>query len=161
AIVGYLPPHEDWPGHDLTYQARLGLLSPPHLPRALIADVGGAQEAVNTALMLLLARERGQGSHYVQVSLAGAAERFAEPLRHGLSASGGELGGGLPVYGVYQTRDGWIALAALEPHFWQRLTHELGLSFPDRDKLETVFRTRTAREWEEWAVERDLPLAAL
>lgn len=161
AMVGYPPPHEDRPGHDLTYQAHLGLLTPPHLPRAMIADVGGAQEAVTAALGLLLARERGQGSHVQQVSLAGAAERFAEPLRHGLTAPGHELGGGLPVYGLYETAEGWLAVAALEPHFGQRLCQELGLPTPDRTRLATIFRTRSAQQWEEWAAERDLPLAAV
>ena len=35
AVVGHQPPDDTLPGHDLTYQARLGLLDPPHLPRAL------------------------------------------------------------------------------------------------------------------------------
>src|SRR5438094_137949 len=33
AIVGYPPPNQDVPGHDLTYQARAGLVEPPRLPR--------------------------------------------------------------------------------------------------------------------------------
>ena len=44
AIVGYLPPHENVPGHDLTYQAAYGMLTPPHLPRVLVADMAGAHE---------------------------------------------------------------------------------------------------------------------
>lgn len=161
AIVGYPPPHEDRPGHDLTYQAHFGLLIPPHLPRALLADMGGAEEAVQAALVLLLARERGQGSHSLTLSLAGAASRFAVALRHGLTAPGHELGGGLPAYGLYETAEGWIALAALEAHFGQRLCQELGLTAPERARLATIFRTRTARQWEEWAAERDLPIAAV
>lgn len=161
AIVGYPEPHEDRAGHDLTYQAHLGLLTPPHLPRAMIADIGGAQEAVSAALALLLARERGQGTGHAQVSLAGAAKRFAEPLRHTLTAPGRELGGGLPVYDLYETQEGWIAVAALEPHFQQRLCSELGMTKPDRALLATRFRTRSAWQWEAWALERDLPIAAL
>src|SRR5580765_1980651 len=38
AIVGYPAPKENVAGHDLTYQAALGLLVPPHLPRTLLAD---------------------------------------------------------------------------------------------------------------------------
>ncbi len=41
AIVGNAPPDENHPGHDLTYQAQHGLLSPPNLPRSLFADLGG------------------------------------------------------------------------------------------------------------------------
>jgi len=161
AIVGHGPPKEEAPGHDLTYQAQCGLLSPPHLPRACIADWAGAQEIVIAALGLILARQRNQEGSYVQISLAGAADRFAEPLRRGLTAPGGILGGGYPGYGVYRTRGGSIALAALEPHFWQKLADELGLSAPTRERLEDVFLTRTALEWETWAGEKDLPLVAV
>jgi crotonobetainyl-CoA:carnitine CoA-transferase CaiB-like acyl-CoA transferase len=161
AIVGYPPPRENWPGHDLTYQARLGLLSPPHLPRALIADSAGAQAVVSAALALLLARERGQGGQHLTVSLAEAAREFAQPLRQGLTVPGGVLGGGLPGYNLYRAREGWLALAALEPHFRHRLAAELGLSTPGHEELTSVFLTRTASQWEAWGVERDLPIAAL
>jgi len=161
AIIGYAPPEEELSGHDLTYQARLGLLEPPRLPRTMIADLAGADLAVRAALALLLARERGQGAQYASVSLAKAAEGFAEPLRRGLTASSGILGGALPSYNLYRAREGWIALAALEPHFWRRLTAELRLSSPDQHQLQEVFLSRTALEWEAWGVERDLPLAAV
>jgi crotonobetainyl-CoA:carnitine CoA-transferase CaiB-like acyl-CoA transferase len=161
AIVGYPPPHENLAGHDLTYQARLGLLEPPHLPRAMIADFAGAEAAVHAALALLLSRERGQGSHSAQVSLAKAAAGFAEPLRQGLTAPEGILGGAFAGYNIYRAREGWVALAALEPHFWRKLSAELGMDSPDRQQLQSVFLSRTASEWETWGVERDLPLAAL
>ena len=70
------------------------------------ADIAGAQEVVTTALTLLLARERGNPSGYAEVSLADAAEPFAEPLRQGLTTPGGPLGGGLPGYNLYETKDG-------------------------------------------------------
>lgn len=161
AIVGFPTPQEDVPGHDLTYQARLGLVAPPQLPRTCVADLAGAQEVVSAALSLILARERGQGSGFAEVSLARAAERFAEPLRYGLTAPGGILGGGFPAYNVYRARDGWVALAALEPHFQQRLCTGLGLSALTADALRTIFLTRTADEWQSWAAEQDLPLVAL
>jgi len=161
AIIGYPPPEEELPGHDLTYQARLGLVEPPRLPRTMIADLAGAQQVVSAALALLLARARGQGSHYVQISLAKAAECFAEPLRRGLTAPDGILGGAFPGYNLYRAREGWVALAALEPHFWRKLAAELGLPCPDSQKLQDVFLTRTALEWEAWGRARDLPLAAV
>ncbi len=113
------------------------------------------------ALALLLARERGGEGGYTQVSLAEAAALFAAPLRHGLTASGGMLGGGFPLYGLYPAREGWIALAALEPGFQRRLMDELRLAEVSRQQLERIFLTRTAAEWEEWAQERELPLAAV
>src|SRR5262245_30281353 len=161
AIVGYPAPREDLPGHDLTYQARAGLLTPPHLPRACVADLAGAQEVVGAALALLLARERGQGGQHVSVSLAEAAEWFAEPLRQGLTAPGGVLGGGLPGYQLYRAQEGWVALAALEAHFQRRLVGELGLACGSPEEFQRVFLTRTAREWELWGGQHDVPIVAV
>lgn len=161
AIVGHPAPDDDVPGHDLTYQAGLGLLSPPDLPRTLLADLAGAERAVSAALALLLGRERGRGVGYAEVSLAESAADFAEPLRHGLTAPGGSLGGGLPEYNLYQTSKGWLSVAALEPHFWRKLLDELGLEDAGYEDLARAFRTRSAGEWEAWAAARDLPLAAL
>jgi alpha-methylacyl-CoA racemase len=157
-IVGEAAPRQDSPGHDLTYQARAGLLDPPHLPRTCLADLGGAERVVSTALALLLARERGRGAGYAEVSLAEAADEFAAPWRHGLTTAGGVLGGACPGYDLYRARDGWVALAALEPHFWDGLVRELGLTAPDRGQLQEAFLTKTAAEWEAWAEERGLPL---
>lgn len=161
AIVGHPAPHEDLPGHDLTYQARAGLVTPPHLPRTCLADLAGAQEVVSAALGLLLARERGRGVGEVRVSLAEAADRFAEPLRQGLTAPGGVLGGGFPGYRLYRAREGWVALAALEPRFRQRLAEGLGLSELDPNQLQEVLSGRTALEWEAWGARRDVPLVAV
>jgi crotonobetainyl-CoA:carnitine CoA-transferase CaiB-like acyl-CoA transferase len=158
ALLGYPPPDEDRPGHDLTYQARAGLLEPPRLPRACLADLAGAQQVVCTALALLLARERGQGTQYAQVNLTEAAEEFAAPWRYGLTTPDGLLGGARPGYNLYRAREGWVALTALEPHFWEQLTHGLGLTAPDCEQLQQVFLTRTAAEWEAWATTRGLPL---
>ncbi len=161
AIVGHPAPHADAPGHDLTYQASLGLLDPPDFPRTLLADLAGAERAVSAALALLYARERGQDAGYAEVSLAGAAESFAAPLRHGLTARGGPLGGGLPQYNLYRARDGWVAVAALEPHFLARLRRELAPEHFHQSVLGEIFRDESVAYWEAWGAEHDLPLAAL
>jgi crotonobetainyl-CoA:carnitine CoA-transferase CaiB-like acyl-CoA transferase len=161
AITGYPAPREDAPGHDLTYLADLGLLSPPEMPRTLLADLAGAERAVSATLALLLDRERGMGAGYAEVALSEAAKFFAEPLQHGITKPGAHLGGGFPGYGLYATREGWLAVAALEAHFWESLLLELGLEEATREDLEEAFLQRTAEEWEQWATERDLPLVAL
>jgi crotonobetainyl-CoA:carnitine CoA-transferase CaiB-like acyl-CoA transferase len=161
AIVGHAAPDDHVPGHDLTYLADVGLLAPPALPRTLVADLGGAERAVSAALALLLARERTGDGGRAEVALADAAAAFAQPLRHGLTAPTGILGGGYPLYGMYRASDGWIAVAALEPRFRDGLLAELGLATPDADALASVFATRTATEWATWAAERDLPIAAV
>jgi crotonobetainyl-CoA:carnitine CoA-transferase CaiB-like acyl-CoA transferase len=161
AIVGFAGGQADAPGHDLTYQASVGLLDPPHLPRTLLADLAGAEQAVSAALALLLARERGGAGGYAHVALARAAEAFAQPLAHGLTAPGGLLGGALPGYNLYRAQQGWVAVAALEPRFRERLQRELDLSDGKPDEWPRVFLRRSAQEWETWARERDLPLVAV
>ena len=162
-IIGYPPPGEETPGHDLTYQARLGLLAPPQLPVTLHADMAGAERAVGAALALLLNRARHGKTDCAQVSLFEAIGDFAEPLRAGLTATGGALSGEFAFYSLYETSNGWIAVAALEPVFISRLASELGVTpaFGQKDartELQKIFLTRSAEEWEQWAAERDLPL---
>lgn len=159
AIVGFAAPRSNEAGHDLTYQAALGLLNPPHMPRTLLADMAGAEQTVGAALALLLARERGGLAGYIEVALAEAAAAMAEPLRFGTTAPGALLGGGRPEYNVYPASDGWVAIAALEPHFKQRLEEELGGD--DADSYGERFRSRTAGEWEAWGQQMDIPVVAV
>lgn len=163
AITGFASPAAEEPGHDLTYQALAGLVHPPEMPRSLLADLAGAERAALAAAMLLLARERHGEAHRAEVSLATSAESFAEPLRHGLTAPGGVLGGALPGYSLYRARGGWVAVAALEPHFWQRLCRELAgdRGELDRAALERILAGESAEHWERWARERSLPIAAV
>lgn len=161
AIVGYPAPDQERAGHDLTYAAAHGLVAPPEMPRALVADLGGAELAATAAVALLLARERGAEPGYAEVALGDAASAFAAPLRHGATAPGGQLGGGNPSYGLYPTAAGWLAVAALEPHFEQRLAEQLGLAKLTHEALTTAFQERSAEEWEAWGREHDLPLGAV
>jgi alpha-methylacyl-CoA racemase len=161
AILGHAPPDAGRAGHDLTYQAAAGLVAPPGLPRTLVADMAAAERTVSAALALLLARERGGEAGYAEVAAADVAEAHAAPLRHGLTAPGGLLGGAHHAYRLYEAADGWIAVAALEPHFLRRLEAELGVPGAGAPELERAFRARTASAWEAWAAERDLPIAAV
>jgi alpha-methylacyl-CoA racemase len=161
AILGHAPPDAGRMGHDLTYQAVAGLLTPPGLPRTLAADMAAAERTVSAALALLLARERGGAAGYAEVAAAEVAGAHAAPLRHGLTAPGGLLGGAHPAYRLYEAADGWIAVAALEPHLLRRLEAELGIRGTGEPELERAFRARTAEAWEAWAGERDLPIAGV
>lgn len=160
-IVGHPPPNEDKAGHDATYQAGLGLIAPPHLPRTLLADLAGAERVVSAAVTLLFARERNGVGGYARVSLVEAASIFADPLRHGITTQGGPLGGGLPRYNIYRALDGWVVVAALESHFWETLQSEIRLCEPTHEELVRVFLARRSLDWEEWASARDLPLVAV
>ena len=160
-IIGYLPPLEERTGHDLTYQSDFGLLNPPEMPPTLFVDLAGAERAVSMALALLNRAARKGEAGCAWVSLHECARDLAEPVRAGLTSPGGLLGGGYPLYGFYQARDGWVAIAALEPQFAERLLAELGLKKADRAELERIFSQRGAAEWERWAAERDLPMVAV
>jgi crotonobetainyl-CoA:carnitine CoA-transferase CaiB-like acyl-CoA transferase len=160
-IIGYLPPLEERTGHDLTYQSDFGLLKPPEMPPTLFVDLAGAERAVSMALALLNRAARKGEAGCAWVSLHECARDLAAPLRAGLTSPGGLLGGGYPLYGFYQASDGWVAIAALEPHFAERLLSELDLKNANRAELERIFSQRSAAEWERWATERDLPLVAV
>ena len=159
AITGYAAPDGDEPGHDLTYQARAGLATPPHLPRTLFADLAGAERAVSAALALLLARARGGGTGHATVSLAESVDAFAAPLRHGLTGPGAVLGGAHPGYDFYRASDGWLAVAALEPHFWAALLHGLALHEKSgRADVARALATESAAHWVAWARQRGIPV---
>ena len=161
AVVGEPGERADLAGHDLTYQARAGLLSPPAMPRAVVADMFAAERAFSAALEALLERERtGEGVHK-EIAIAQSAAVLAEAARHGLTTPAGPLGGALPYYNLYRASDGWIALAAVEPHFQQRLREALGVGANDRDALAARFAEHSCMYWEETAAQYDLPIAAI
>jgi alpha-methylacyl-CoA racemase len=160
-IIGYAAPFEERTGHDLTYQSDLGLLRPPQMPPTLFIDLAGAERAVSMALALLNRVARSGQAGCAWVSLHECARDLAAPLKAGLTSSDGILGGAYPLYGFYRANDGWIAIAALEPHFAERLLSEFGLKKADRTALERIFLQRKAASWEKWAAELDLPLVAV
>ena len=159
-IVGDTANPEE-PGHDLTYQARAGLLpvlsgveGRRTLPLTLFADMAGAERA-HAAIKDVINHPGGRR----EVGLYDALRDLAAPLRYGLTAIGGHLGGSNPAYGIYAARDGAIAVTALEPHFRARLYEGLGLA--DGEDPSAVFATRSASAWEQWAAAKDLPLVAI
>lgn len=161
ALCGDAPPDDDRAGHDLTYQARAGTIAAPSMPRALIGDMAAAERVVAAALGALLLRERNGSATRVDVSIVEAAADFAEPYRAGLTASGGSLSGALPTYALYPTRNGYVAVAALEPHFIDRLSALLGVTSLSRETIGAALMARDALAWEREAEILDVPLAAV
>jgi len=152
------------PGHDLTYLAAAGLL--PRVGEAWrpvqLADVTGAMWA---ALATLEGLRRGGG--VCEVYLTEAAQVFAYPPLPFLDGS-------VLCYAIYPARDGQVALAALEAHLWARFCQAAGKEAwagaaytPAREENPlyrqacAFFREKSAREWEAWAAEHGLPLAAV
>jgi crotonobetainyl-CoA:carnitine CoA-transferase CaiB-like acyl-CoA transferase len=106
-----------------------------------------------------MARKAGQDGQQVFVALSDAAEYMVLPLKHGLTNETGLLAGTLPEYSLYETASGWVAVAALEPHFSARLKQELGLSKLSHEAVAVKLKQQSAREWESWAKQRDIPIA--
>ncbi|MEP6778301.1 MAG: CoA transferase [Gemmatimonadaceae bacterium] len=168
AIVGHPSPHADVAGHDITYQAAAGLISPPNMPVTLLADLSGAERTVSAATMLLYSRSRGAMNLFVEISLEESLGSLLAPLRHELTTKNGPLNGANPLYRLYETSKGWIALAALEAHFIQRLRDEFakeisnsGVKFPNAEVLQKIFMRKSAGEWQVWAEHHDIPIVAV
>lgn len=157
-IVGHDGPRAEQPGHDLTYQAEHGTIEPPALPLVPIADVLGAERAVVATLSALRRRDHGDRNVHERVVLEAAAHAAAAGVRHHLTAPGAILGGAAPSYGIYPTSDGFVAVAALEPHFAERLTQLVGST---REELTRGFAAQPTAYWTALGRAHDLPLVAV
>jgi alpha-methylacyl-CoA racemase len=170
------------PGHDLNYIALSGALhafgtpgAPPVPPLNLLGDFGGGGMLLAFGLVcaLLEAGRSGRGQVVDAAMLDGVNAQMA--MFHGFRAAGlfdGRTGthflsGAAHFYGTYETRDGrYVAVAALEPQFYQELIRRAGLdparfgprglgvypvTSPEwpalKAELAAVFRTKTRDEW--------------
>ena len=120
-------------GHDLTYMSLAGTLAAggepggkPAQPGIQVADLAGG--ALWPAVRILAALMSSEGCHLDVSMTEGALSMLlpalgdlafgAEPLRRGT----GLLNGGAGVYRPYATADGGhLAVAPIEPKFWQAL----------------------------------------
>src|SRR2546426_740361 len=143
SITGYGQdgPYAERAGHDINYIGyagvgdQIGAREAPVVPNFQIADLlGGAlTPAMGILAALIDARSSGRGRH-VDVAMTDAV--FAHAilplvgfLEHGKTPGRGTgmLGGGLPCYNVYRTRDGrYMAVGALDRKFWETLCDILG-----------------------------------
>ncbi len=167
---GQQGPDRARPGHDNVYLALAGLLDVhrdasgvPRLYPFQLADVGGGTfPALVGILAALWARERTGEGTYVDVAMLEGALTWAYlllPSLHGgphvdLWLAG--LQGMLPCYGIYETRDGhYIALGALEPHFWAAFCRAVdrpewqGKAYDPalRDEVAALFRRHPLATW--------------
>ena len=161
AIVGHAAPDQNVAGHDLTYLAVNGLVQPPALPRTLFADVAGSEAAALAALGCILERGRTGTGCYREVALADAAARLAAPRRAGLTLAGKIVGGGFPGYQLYRTKNGWVAVAALEAHFYKRLCEGLKIATPSYEQFAERFAAEDNDHWVRFAREHDVPIEPL
>jgi alpha-methylacyl-CoA racemase len=149
-----------------------------------IADLGGG--ALMAAFGILAALRERDGSperpgpgegQIVDVSMADGAlswlamvagRYFAEQAAGGGAPRRGglELAGSLICYRPYECADGWVALGALEPKFWQAWCRGVGredliekqFEGPGSDahrQVVEVFKERTRAAWQEFAQQHD------
>ncbi|HEV2115702.1 MAG TPA: CoA transferase, partial [Terriglobales bacterium] len=127
-----------------------------------LADLCGA---FWTAMAALDGVRRGGG--FYEVYLGEAAQTVSLP-------GPPSLDGGTCCYGLFPASDGQVALAALEPHLWQRFCSAAGhedwaaaaMSSADRRNpsyaaMCEFFAARPVEEWEQWAREKLIPLRAV
>jgi len=169
-------PEADRAGHDLTYQALAGALAPTaRMPALPLADLAGAWSAALAVVAALRRRDAtGRGTR-IDASLYDAA--LHANLVDWAEEAGGERGVGQPLplsgalacYNLYLTADrGYVAVACLERHFWERFCAAVGRNDLARRHLDTrpeakravqaVVGARTRDEWAALAREHDLPI---
>ena len=163
-------------GHDLNYLALAGALDAigtqerPVPPLNLIGDFGGGALylAFGIVCALLEARGSGQGQVVDAAMSDGAISLMSVfyALRDTGFMSGGRggnlLDGGAHFYNTYETADGkWVAVAAIEPQFYERLLKCTGLAGPApgahmdratwpraRAELAAIFKSKPRAAWD-------------
>lgn len=140
---GQTGPKSQWAGHDINYLAVGGYLDcsgrnaagGPALPGATVADsAAGGMHAVMSILAAIVGRTAtGQGQH-LDVSVADGVVALMslyidEYLATGKVPGPGHniLTGRYACYDVYECSDGgWVAVGAIEPHFYANLCNLIG-----------------------------------
>ena len=156
------------PGHDINYLALAGNLhgyggagGRPTPPANAVADFGGGGMLMAFGMLagILAARATGKGSVIDCAMVDGAALIAAQTwslLAAGLwkdERGANLLDGGAPFYDSYECSDGkWVALGALEPHFFAVLAEKLSLQSSQhdpalRDELTATFRQHPQAHW--------------
>ncbi len=170
-VVGAPGPLAEIPGHDLTYQAEVGLVNGMDLPPSLFADMGGALMASEATLKALITlKTTGKGSRH-EVALSDAAAWLALPRQLRMTTPDGAVGGAHAGYRVYACKNGRVAVAALEPHFALRLCEAAGvtLAHPVKDlfkpatrkAIEAFLASQTRAQLDKLATAKDIPLLTL
>jgi crotonobetainyl-CoA:carnitine CoA-transferase CaiB-like acyl-CoA transferase len=170
AIEGAPGARAEEPGHDLTYMAENDLVTGLELPASLYADMGGSLVVCEAILQLRLQQlQKGKGAR-LQVALSDAAAYLGLPRTWGVMAPTTAVGGGHAGYQVYACKDGRVALAALEPHFYAPLAQLVGLaetSFGSsftataREGIARFLAGKTRRQLDALALAKDIPLHTL
>ena len=162
-------------GHDINYISITGALAAiggkdkPVPPLNLVGDFGGGALYLVVGMLaaMLEAGRSGQGQVVDAAMCDGAASLIT--MFFDMTAAGrwkekreaNMLDGGAHFYGVYECKDGgFVSIGSIEPQFYAQLRELAGLTDPQfdgqmdpknwgplRQKLDTVFKTKTRDEW--------------
>jgi crotonobetainyl-CoA:carnitine CoA-transferase CaiB-like acyl-CoA transferase len=173
SISGYgqTSPNSQDPGHDINYISLAGILALSEteqgylIPPVQIADVMGAYQASAAICAALFERSRSGSGQFLDISLLDGAlfTMIALASLHfagvPLQQKSLPLSGSLACYNVYRTKDDrFLAVALLEPKFWQTFCLKMNLSAyvnnqmqSDQQELINVLAEklgeRTLQEW--------------
>ncbi len=170
-------PYAQAAGHDINYIALSGMLhtcgragEKPTPPVNYLGDfAGGGMMLAFGMVSALLHVQRGGAGQVIDCAMTDGSALIGA-ITWGMYGTGmwkdergvNLLDTGAPFYDTYETKDGrFIALGAIEPHFYLLLLERLGLSDDEtmraqmqtgrweeqRAVLEQLFRTRTREEW--------------
>ncbi|MBN1251423.1 MAG: CoA transferase [Bacteroidales bacterium] len=164
-------------GHDLNFIATSGILNlirdetnKPIIPNFQIGDIAGGSYMLITAVTTALyQREKNKQAQKIDVSMLDSilplmSLSVAEHVANNLPETGAaktELSGKLANYNIYQCADNkWIALAALEPKFWnifcdivqkpnwkEWILPEISEKNNLKNHLEELFKSKDSEYW--------------
>lgn len=175
-------------GHDINYLALTGALyclgdddQPPPPPLNLVADLGGGALYLVVGVLAAAweAKRSGRGQTIDVAMIDGVTHlmsAFQAYRQQGTwtdKRTDNIVDGGAPFYRTYETKDRkYVAVGAIEPHFYANLIDVMGLDaqrMPAQNDRSTwsmmrnvfagVFASRTRDEWVAAAVGRDACLA--
>lgn len=165
-----------WAGHDINYIALTGALhaigpaAQPVPPLALVGDFGGGgmMLAFSVTAAIMHVRSGGDGQ-VIDCAMTDGASLLMAPFYSYLAAGwwkdkrqSNMIDGGTHFYGVYETADAkFVSVGAIEPQFYQLFLEKLGVAgdpafvnqmdegvWPAlREKVATIFRSRTREQW--------------
>ncbi|WP_440640851.1 CaiB/BaiF CoA transferase family protein [Bradyrhizobium sp. PUT101] len=175
-------------GHDINYLALTGALHclgdddrPPPPPLNLVADLGGGALYLVVGVLAAAweAKRSGRGQTIDVAMIDGvthlmsAFQAFRQQGTWSEKRADNIVDGGAPFYRTYETKDGkYVAVGAIEPHFYANLVEVMGLDPPQmpaqndrsawpmmRSVFARVFASRTRDEWVAAASGRDACLS--
>ncbi|MDY6865376.1 MAG: CaiB/BaiF CoA-transferase family protein [Halobacteriota archaeon] len=157
-------PYKNIAGHDINYVGYGGILSvpgrPPEIPGTTIADLGSSMFAVISILAALLGRKETSEGQYIDISMLDSMVSW-------MSTSIGRAlaGGSVSTYGIFEVKDGYITLGALEDKFRKSFFKIMkDLADPESRKhvkkkevFSDILKRKTVSEWVKLLTDADVP----